>query len=126
MKELFYQDTYMKEFDAVVLSCTPHKKQYKVILDQTAFYPEGGGQPSDIGYLNDVKVVSVQREEQIVHYTNKPLTEGETVHGRIDWDFRFQNMQEHSGEHLFSGLVHNRFGYDNVGFLFQTFIMVLL
>lgn len=116
MKELFYQDTYMKEFDAVVLSCTPHKKQYKVILDQTAFYPEGGGQPSDIGYLNDVKVVSVQREEQIVHYTNKPLTEGETVHGRIDWDFRFQNMQEHSGEHLFSGLVHNRFGYDNVGF----------
>ncbi len=124
MEELFYQDPYMREFDARVLSCIPYKKQYKIFLDKTAFYPEGGGQPSDIGYLNDVKVISVQRENEIVHYTNKPLQEGEMVHGVIDWDFRFQNMQEHSGEHLFSGLVHNQFGYDNVGFHMSNVVTI--
>jgi alanyl-tRNA synthetase len=124
MKELFYQDAYMREFDATVVSCTPYKKQYQVVLDKTAFYPEGGGQPSDIGYLNDVKVLSVHRKDEIVHYTDKPLAEGEKVHGVIDWDFRFQNMQEHSGEHLFSGLVHRQFGYDNVGFHMSNVITI--
>ena len=117
MNELFYKDAYLKEFDAVVTSCHEGKNGFEVVLDDTAFYPEGGGQPWDTGTLNDAKVTSVRKKDGvIIHYTDKPLAEGTKVHGVIDWIRRFDHMQNHSGEHIFSGLVHKKFGYDNVGF----------
>lgn len=90
-------------------------------LDQTAFYPEGGGQPYDTGILGGAHVTAVHDVKgEIVHYTDAPLAVGETVTGEINWDRRFQNMQGHSGEHLVSGLIHAKYGYDNVGFHMGT------
>lgn len=117
MKKLFYDSPYIKEFESQVISCREGKKGYEVVLKETAFYPEGGGQPADTGVLGGVRVFDVhEKGGEIVHYTEAPLAEGETVKGTIDWDRRFIHMQEHSGEHLVSGLIHERFGYDNVGF----------
>ncbi len=116
-RELFHEDAYLREFDGKVLSCEKEKKGYAVILDQTAFYPEGGGQPYDKGTLNDANVLEVHRKgDMIIHYTDRSLEEGSSVHGIIDFERRFDLMQQHSGEHVFSGLVHKHFGYDNIGF----------
>ena len=117
MKKLFYDSAYIRTFEAKVLSCEKGKKGFEVILDRTAFYPEGGGQPSDTGTLGTVRVLDVhERGEEVIHYTDQELQEGQTVTGAIDWDNRFSNMQQHSGEHIVSGLIHGRYGYDNVGF----------
>lgn len=121
MKKLYYDSPYKKEFEAVVLSCEQGKKGYEVILDQTAFYPEGGGQPYDTGILGGKKVTEVhEKNGEVVHYLTEPLPVGEKVSGSIDWERRFIHMQEHSGEHLVSGLIHEKFGYDNVGFHMGT------
>lgn len=115
--KLYYNDTYLKEFDAVVLECVPAGDAYRVVLDASAFYPEGGGQPCDLGTLNGIPVTDVHEKNGIITHTcTAPLAEGETVHGVIDWARRFDLMQQHSGEHVVSGLVHARYGYDNVGF----------
>ena len=117
MNELFYRDEYAREFDAEVISCQKGKKGYEVVLSDTAFYPEGGGQPADRGTLGQVNVLDVQRRNgKILHITDAPLEPGMTVHGVLDWERRFDHMQQHSGEHILSGLVHAQFGYDNVGF----------
>lgn len=116
-KKLYDFDVYAKEFDAQVLSCEKAEDVYHVILDQTLFFPEEGGQSPDFGTINGMEVVDVQiKKDVITHTLLAPLKEGETVHGKIDWKHRFYNMQQHSGEHIFSGFVHKRFGYDNVGF----------
>ncbi len=115
--KLFYEDTHLHEFEATVLSCQPDGDTYKVVLDRTAFFPEGGGQYGDIGFLNDVKVIDTKEKAGVVyHRTTAPLAEGEKVYGKLDWEVRFERMQQHSAEHIISGIVHNRFGYDNVGF----------
>lgn len=117
MNELFYRDEYAREFDAEVISCQKGKKGYEVVLSDTAFYPEGGGQPADRGTLGQVNVLDVKRRNgEILHITDAPLEPGMTVHGVLDWERRFNHMQQHSGEHILSGLVHAQFGYDNVGF----------
>ena len=117
MKKLYYDSAYIRTFEAKVLSCAEGKKGYEVVLDQTAFFPEGGGQPYDTGVLGGVPVTAVhEKNGEIIHYTDAPLTVGETVTGEIDWERRFRNMQGHSGEHLVSGLIHAKYGYDNVGF----------
>lgn len=119
-KKLF-DDGHLKSFDAIVLSCEPLKKGFGVILDKTAFFPEGGGQLSDIGTLGDAKVSDVKvKNEIITHIVDKPLEVGSTVHGEIDWNIRFRRMQNHSGEHIVSGIIHKMFGYDNVGFHMGT------
>lgn len=121
MNKLYYNSAYIKEFEAQVLSCQEGKKGWEITLSATAFYPEGGGQPADTGLLGNVRVTDVhEKDGQVVHYTDGPLPVGEMVRGVIDWDRRFQHMQEHSGEHLVSGLIHQRFGYDNVGFHMGT------
>lgn len=117
MEKLYYQIPYVKEFEAQVLSCSEGKKGYEIVLNRTAFYPEGGGQPSDTGSLGGVRVLEVkERNGEIIHFTDEPLTEGDTVKGIVDWEVRFTNTQQHSGEHIVSGLIHRHFGYDNVGF----------
>ena len=124
---LFDQDAYIREFDAVVTACWERKNGWAVCLDRTAFYPEGGGQPGDRGYLlpetmdpaAGEKILigdTHEKDGEVLHYTDHPLTPGTHVKGRIDWAHRFDLMQNHSGEHIVSGLIHNRFGYSNVGF----------
>ena len=116
-EKLFYEDVYCKSFRAKVLSCAPGKHGFDVVLDRTAFYPEGGGQPGDTGSLSGVRVTDTHEAGgEIVHYCEKPLEAGSEVEGSIDWARRLSLMQLHSGEHILSGIVHRRFGYDNVGF----------
>ena len=116
-RRLYYENAYQKEFTASVLDCRTAKKGYHILLDQSAFYPEGGGQPSDIGFLNQVKVTEVhEKEGELLHYTEEPIEPGTTVQGKICWERRFDLMQQHSGEHMVSGLIHEAYGYDNVGF----------
>lgn len=116
-RKLFYKDSHLKEFDAEVLSCEKGKEGFLTVLDQTCFFPEGGGQYADTGRLGKVNVLDVQEKNGIVyHMTDGPLEPGERVHGEIDWEERFEKMQQHTGEHIVSGLVHRRFGYNNVGF----------
>ena len=108
-------DAYLKEFDARVLSCEAADGAYAVVLDRTAFYPEGGGQPCDLGTLGGARVLDVQeRGGELVHTVDAPLSG--TVHGVIDWARRFDLMQQHSGEHLVSGTAHRLYGCENVGF----------
>ena len=118
MEKLYYERPYVKQFDAEVTECIPDKDgKYLVRLSRTAFYPEGGGQPADTGTLGEARVLDVrERAEGIVHITDRPLIENSLVTGILDWERRFSHMQNHSGEHLFSGVVHKYYGYDNVGF----------
>ncbi len=116
-EKLFYHDSHRRTFIAKVLSCEPYKNQYKVVLDQTVFFPEGGGQYADTGFLNDVKVLDVHEKDDIIYHTTEaPLEAGQEVSGSINWEERFEKMQQHTGEHIVSGLVNARFGYNNVGF----------
>lgn len=120
-KKLYDLDGYGTEFEAKVLTCEEVKKKddvcYAVILDQTLFFPEEGGQSPDQGTLGGIPVMDVQiKKDVITHTLAAPVEVGSTVKGKIDWQHRFYNMQQHSGEHIFSGLVHSRFGYENVGF----------
>ena len=116
-KELYYDDAYLNEFQATVLSCEEDKKGYALTLDATAFYPEGGGQPYDTGTLNEAKVLEVhRRDDRIIHTVDMYLKPGTIVNGKVNFERRFDLMQQHSGEHVFSGLVHKHFGYDNIGF----------
>ena len=119
MRKLFYEDIHLTSFDAVVTECAYNEQasKYEIVLDQTAFFPEEGGQSADKGTLNGLEVCDVQiRNDIIYHLLDMPLTTGETVHGEVDWNQRFDFMQQHSGEHIISGLVHSHYGYDNVGF----------
>lgn len=116
-QRLYYLDAYCKTFEATVLSCKETDDGYEVILNQTAFFPEGGGQAADSGTINGISVLAVfEQGEEVIHLTKQPIAEGETVVGEIDWELRFMRMQSHSGEHLLSGIVHSMFGYSNAGF----------
>lgn len=116
-EKLYYDNPFQKEFTAVVLSCEETKHGWNVILDRTAFYPEGGGQPADQGTLNGAAVTDTREKDgSIIHTCDKALAVGEQVTGRIDWHRRFDHMQQHSGEHIVSGLICARYHCDNVGF----------
>ena len=116
-RKLYYEDSHKKAFTATVLSCEPVSKGYAVVLDATAFYPEGGGQAADTGTLNGIAVLDTrEQEETIVHLCEAPLEAGTEVEGRIHWEARFHRMQQHSGEHIISGIINRRYGYHNVGF----------
>ena len=117
-EEIYYQDAYIREFEAEVLSCEKGKgDSFSVVLDRTAFFPEQGGQSSDIGTISGAVVSHVSIKDGIItHVTDRELPVGERVKGTIDFDHRFSNMQQHTGEHIFSGIVNSKYGYDNVGF----------
>lgn len=133
-RRLYEEDAYRTEFTARVQSCRPGEGGYRIVLDETAFYPEGGGQPCDWGTLEAahggtefrrdpetatqfVRVWDVQdRDGRVEHFTDGPLEPGETVRGRIDWKRRLTHMREHSGEHILSGILCKRYDCSNIGF----------
>ncbi len=107
----------MITFSAVVTACEKVGDYYEAVLDRTAFFPEGGGQSADRGVIDGVQVLDVQEKGDCIYHTlEAPLEVGSVVEGTIDWEERFSNMQQHSGEHIVSGIVHATFGYNNVGF----------
>lgn len=114
---LYNQDSSVLEFDAFVTSCEAKNGHYAVTLDRTAFFPEGGGQGADHGVLGGAHVLDVHEVNgEVVHTTDGALETGAHVHGEVDAVRRLDMMQQHSGEHIFSGMVCRLFGYDNVGF----------
>lgn len=135
-RRLYYEDAYLKEFMAQVEECRPTDGGYLIFLDATAFYPEGGGQPCDLGTLETVsgeeggapetkdgkisqavRVLDVQETDgRVAHFTDGPLLQKTTVYGRIDWQRRLTHMREHSGEHILSGIICKTYGYSNIGF----------
>lgn len=116
-EKLYYLDSHLADFEAVVLACEETKTGFAVELDRTAFFPEGGGQPADTGVLGTVRVLDVhEKGGHILHFTDGPLPVGERIRGELDFEQRWRRMQNHSGEHIVSGLVHREYGYDNVGF----------
>ncbi len=149
-RKLFYEDSHQKSFTATVTECVVDENAadaatYWVVLDRTAFFPEGGGQYADTGILSGVPLEEMpdesvaaavsaedagvaaaasvaditdvrERDGIIYHRSDKAFAAGSTVYGLLDWDKRFGKMQQHTGEHIVSGLVHANFGYDNVGF----------
>lgn len=134
-KKLYDIDAYATEFDATVISCVEAEcvntcgdkgSIYEVILDQTLFFPEEGGQTPDKGILGDTAVIDVQIKGDVIkHFVTKSLEAGSHVKGCIDWQHRFFNMQQHSGEHLFSGLAHRKYGLKNVGFHLSNQIVTM-
>lgn len=119
MEKLFYKDVHKTDFQATVSGCLRDEKSghYLVTLDRTAFFPEEGGQLADKGTLDGQEVLDVQiKNDVIYHAVAQEIPAGRTLEGHVDWEQRFDFMQQHSGEHIVSGLVHSRYGYDNVGF----------
>lgn len=116
-ERLYYEDVYLKEFTARVVSCREKDGKYEIILDRTAFFPEGGGQPSDTGFIGEARVLDTREKDgEVVHFCSESFHEGGEVHCKIDFERRFDHMQQHTGEHIFSGFVHSLCGFDNVGF----------
>lgn len=116
-ERLFDYDSKLCSFDAEVISCNSIDGKYEILLDKTAFFPCEGGQTSDVGTLGNANVENViERNKDIFHICDAPLTVGSTVKGKIDFSHRYYNMQSHTGEHIISGLVHRLYGYENVGF----------
>ena len=121
-QKLYYEDPYLREFSAAVLSCEPAGELWKIALDQTAFYPEGGGQPADHGVLQtpageEIPVTDVhERDGGVFHTCAHSVETGTRVTGVIDWPRRFDHMQQHSGEHIISGILCRLYRCDNVGF----------
>ena len=125
-EKLYYADPFLKEFTATVLDCQAGKNGYTVTLDRTAFYPEGGGQPADHGTLDGAAVTDVHEKNGVIfHNVDRAVEIGKTVSGSIDWARRFDHMQQHSGEHICSGLICGRYGCDNVGFHMGTDIVTI-
>ena len=121
-ERLFQEDSFCRRFTAQVVACEPYKSGWRAELSRTAFFPEGGGQPCDLGTLQppngpEAQVLDVQESEgRVLHTLDAPLPVGESVTGEINWQRRRDAMEQHSGEHILSGLLHTLFGADNVGF----------
>ena len=116
-EKLYYNDPFLKEFSATVLSCEQAKNEFQVVLDRTAFYPEGGGQPADHGIMGNATVKDVHEKDGVIFHTcDKAVEIGAAVSCSIDWDRRFDHMQQHSGEHIISVILCADYHCDNVCF----------
>lgn len=125
-EKIYYADCHCATFRARVLECSETEGGFAVTLDRTAFYPLGGGQAADTGTLGGVRVLDTREEgEKIVHLCDGSLTVGSTVDGQIDYEARFVRMQQHTGEHIVSGILHRLYGCHNTGFhMNQTGIVI--
>lgn len=126
-EKLYDKDSYLKEFQATVVSCEQkNETTWRITLDKTVFFPEGGGQTGDSGWLNDVKVTDTREKNGVIyHETKAPLEVGTKVAGKIDFAIRFDKMQQHTGEHILSGIVCSTYNYNNVGFHLSSEITTL-
>ena len=118
-QRLYYDDSFIREFDARVITCVPANDRFEVVLDRTAFYPTSGGQPNDTGTLGDAKVLDVidrASDHEVVHVTDRALPVGADVHGAIDWQRRFDHLQQHTGQHLLSAAFIDLFDAHTVSF----------
>ena len=116
-RKLYYEDCLTKEFSARVVGCERDEKGWLIELDATAFFPGGGGQACDLGTLGDANVLDMlERGETVLHLCDKALTPGQTVEGTLNWSRRLDQMQQHSGEHIVSGIIYALYGGHNVGF----------
>ena len=116
-RKLYYEDSHLNRFESRVTSCEETKKGWAVTLEATAFYPEGGGQACDLGTLGGIAVTDVREQgEDVVHFCTAPLEVGAVVEGILDYSRRFHLMQQHTGEHIVSGIIHKWYGFHNVGF----------
>ena len=114
---LYYENAYIEKFESIVKECIKENEKIKVVLENTAFYPEGGGQPSDTGVIDDVKVFRVEeKNSKIFHIVEKEIPVGKKVKCNINFKERFINMQNHTAEHIVSGLICKNFDATNVGF----------
>ena len=125
-EKIYYADCHCACFEARVLECSEAEGGFAIVLDRTAFYPLGGGQAADTGTLGGVRVLDTREAgEKIVHLCDGPLTVGSTVTGQIDYAARFVRMQQHTGEHIVSGILHRLYGCHNTGFhMNQTGIVI--
>lgn len=124
--KLYYNDSTLSSFDATVISIQPKNEFFLIELNQTAFYPEGGGQPSDVGYINDIPVIHVsENDNKIFHLIDRPLEIGTIIKGKINYEKRQRYTQLHSGEHIISGLIYRLYGYNNVGFHMDENVAVI-
>ena len=114
---LYYDNAYLTEFDAVVLEAKEENGENLVRLDRSAFYPTSGGQPFDVGTLNEANVldVFVDKEGEVWHKTDRKLEKGRAVHGKIDWQRRFDHMQQHAGEHMLANAAYRLLGGHTIG-----------
>lgn len=122
--KLYYTDAYLKEFQSVITDITENS----IVLEKTAFFPEGGGQSSDIGTLGECEIYDVQEINSEIHHFFKgspSYKKGDIITGKINFEKRFSDMQQHSGEHIVSGLAHKMFGCDNVGFHLGSEVVTL-
>ena len=126
-EKLYDKDSYLQEFQATVVSCEQkNETTWRITLDKTVFFPEGGGQTGDSGWLNDVKVADTREKNGVIyHETKAPLEVGTKVAGKIDFAIRFDKMQQHTGEHILSGIVCSTYNYNNVGFHLSSEITTL-
>lgn len=126
-EKLYDKDSFLQEFQAAVVSCEQKdEKTYRVVLDKTAFFPEGGGQTGDTGWLNNIAVTDTREKAGVIyHETNVPMEPGTQVAGKIDFAVRYDKMQQHTGEHILSGIVCSTYGCNNVGFHLSTEITTL-
>ncbi len=125
-EKLYDIDSFTKEFTATVEACESLENGYSVVLNKTAFFPEAGGQPSDIGFLNDAKVLDVQiKDDVLYHFTDKEFSVGQEVKGKLHFERRFDFMQQHSAEHIVSGIANRLYGCENVGFHLSEDIVTL-
>ena len=125
-EKLYYADCHLSGFEARVLECGETEGGWAVVLDRTAFYPLGGGQAADTGTLGGVRVLDTRENgEKILHLCDGPLPMGAAVRGTVDYDARFVRMQQHTGEHIVSGILHRLYGCHNTGFhMNQTGIVI--
>lgn len=115
--KLYDIDSHQYEFTATVIDCTENEDGYSIVLDRTAFFPEGGGQKADTGYIGEARVTDVQIKDKVIFHTAaSPAAIGSEVICRVDSEQRFRRMQNHSGEHIFSGIAHKLYGCENIGF----------
>lgn len=125
-EKLYDIDSNLKEFTSNVISCEEKGENFVVLLDRTAFFPEAGGQGCDKGYIDNSAVLDVQIKDEIIsHVVDKALTVGTTVNCKLDWERRFDFMQQHSGEHIISGIANRLYGCENVGFHLSEDIVTL-
>ena len=114
--KLFYEDQYIKSFEASIVDIKEKEGKYYITLDKTAFFPGGGGQSSDLGTIDGLNVIDIIEEKnEIIHILNEKPKTIENVHCEIDWNRRFDGMQQHLGQHVLSGCFFNLFNANTVG-----------